>query len=532
MASTSIPRRRSGLSGRWLIGGIALIIVAIAAALVFNGVGRPSAAAAPTTIAVTRGNLVASVSGSGSVAAEQLLNLAFQANGTVTDVLVKEGDSVQTGQALAKLDDRNLQLQVVSAQSSLDSAKARLAQAQQGNAKPEDLAAAKAQLASAQANYDKVAKGPTGADAQAAQAAVRSAQAAYDAAVKAGGTSNSQLEASAATLQKAQAAVQQAQSAYDKVAGAPNVGALPESLKLQQATIDYQQAKANYDSLNQTVNTDAQSKIQSAAAQLDQARANLAKLTPSQEDLASAQANLDVQRANLAKLTAAGTSTDLQIQQAAVTQAEQSLKQAQLNLDNATLKAPFAGIISEVNIVPGSSANSAVANAAPVMKLINRNPLHVDLKLSENDVAQVQLGQPVQLTIQSLENLQTEGKVGYIAPAADNSNGVVTYAVRVTFADNNPRVKVGMTADLNIVTAHRDNVLLVPNTALLPKGSGRVVQVPTTDKQGRPTTQEVNVKTGLSDGTHTEVLSGLTAGQQVVVLPDNGAPKQRGPFGG
>lgn len=533
MASTSISRRRSGLSGRWLFGGILLIIVAIAAALVFNGIGRPSAAAAPATVAVTRGNLVASVSGSGSVAAEQSLNLAFQANGNVTDVLVKEGDSVQAGQVLAKLDDRNLQLQVVSAQSSLDSAKARLAQAQEGNAKPEDLAAAKAQLASAQANYDKVAKGPTGADAQAAQAAVRSAQAAYDAAVKSAGTSNSQLEASAAALEKAQAAVQQAQSDYDKVAGAPNIGALPQSLKLQQTTIDYQQAKANYDSLNQTVNTDAQSKVQSAAAQLDQAKANLAKLTPSQEDLAAAQANLDVQRANLAKLTAASTSTDIQIQQSAVTQAEQSLKQAQLNLDNAALKAPFAGIISQVNIVPGSTVGGTAVNAGPIMTLINRNPLHVDLKLSENDVAQAQLGQPVQLTIQSLDGWQTDGKVSYIAPAADNNNGVVTYAVRVSFADNDPRVKVGMTADLGIVTARKENVLLVPNTALLPKGSGRVVQVPATDKQGHATTQEVSVKTGLSDGTHTEVISGLNEGQQVIALPDNGAPKQRGgPFGG
>ena len=107
--------------------------------------------------------------------AEQSLNLAFQTSGTVTEVLVKEGDTVQAGQALARLDDRNLQLQVASARSGLESAQARLAQAQQGNAKAEDIAAAEAQLASAQANYDKIAKGPTAADLASAQAAVRSA---------------------------------------------------------------------------------------------------------------------------------------------------------------------------------------------------------------------------------------------------------------------------------------------------------------------------------------------------------------------
>ena len=530
MATTTLPRRKK-LSGRWIAVGIVLIVVAIGGALFINGRGQSATASGPGTTPVTRGNLTAAVAGSGSVAAEQTVNLAFQTGGTVTEVLVKEGDVVQTGQALARLDDRALQLQVMNARSALESSQARLAQAQQGNAKPEDIAAGEAQLASAQASYDRVTKGPSAADLASAQAAVRSAQAASDAAAKTAGTSSSQLESATATLQKAEASLNQAQAKYDRVASNPDIARRPESLSLQTATIDYQQARANYDSLTQTTGTDAQSKIASAAAQLAQARASLAKLTPTAEDLAVAKASLDQAKANLAKLTAKATETDLQIQQAAVAQTEQSLKQAQLNLDNATLKAPFAGIVAQVNVDPGSSANAATA----AIKLINRNPLHVDLNLSENDVAQVQLDQPVKLTIQSLDGWQTDGKVSYIAPAADNSNGVVTYAVRVSFPDNDPKVKVGMTADLNIVSAQRASVLLVPNTALLPKGTGRVVQVPTTDAQGRPATpREVDVKTGLSDGTMTEILSGLSEGQQIIALPDNGAKRQSagGMFGG
>ena len=148
--------------------------------------------------------------------------------------------------------------------------------------------------------------------------------------------------------------------------------------------------------------------------------------------------------------------------------------------------------------------------------------------MSENDVAQVQLNQPVRLTIQSLDGWQTDGKVSYIAPAADNSNGVITYAVRVGFPDNDPKVKVGMTADLSIVSAQRTGVLLVPNTALLPKGTGQVVQVPATDAQGRPAPREVEVKTGLNDGTLTEILSGLSEGDQVIALPNSGAPRRAG----
>ena len=408
MATTTLPRRKK-LSGRWIAVGIVLIVVAIGAALLINGRGQTATATGQSTVPVIRQNLTAMIAGSGSVTAEQSLNLPFQMSGTVTEVLVKEGDTVQVGQELAKLDDRNLQLQVASARASLESAKARLAQAQQGNAKAEDIAAVQAQLASAQANYDKTANGPSAADKASAQASVRSAQAAYDAAVKSAGTSGSQLESASAALQKAQANVQQAQAKYDQVASNPDIARRPEALSLQTATIEYQQAKANYDSLSQTSGADAQSKIASAAAQLAQARANLAKLTPTAEDLAVVKANLDQAKANLAKLTASATATDLLIQQAAVTQAEQSLQQAQLNLENATLKAPFAGIIAQVNVDPGSSANAATA----AIKLINRNPLHVDLKLSENDVAQVQLDQPVKLTIQSLDGWQTDGKVSY-----------------------------------------------------------------------------------------------------------------------
>jgi HlyD family secretion protein len=465
----------------------------------------------------------------------------------------------------------------------------RLSQTQEGNARPEDIAAAQAGVASAQANYDKVAKGPTAADLAAAEAAVSSAQAnydkvaqgpaaadlaaaeaavssaqaAYDAATSSAETTSSQLLAARANLEKADAAKRKAQGDYDRVAWQPDIERRPEALALQSATIDYEQAKANYDALATTAGADAQSRVDAAAAQLaqaqanlakltpraedlltakaslDQARANLAKLAPRNEDVRSARASLDQAQANLAKLTAASTSTDQQIQQAAVSQAEQSLKQAEIALENATLRAPFAGIVAQVNVVPGSVATvaSAASAAGPAIRLINRNPLHVDLRLSENDVAKVQLAQPVRVSIPSLGAWSTDGRVNFVAPAAENVSGVVTYVTRVSFPDNDPQVKVGMTADLTIEIARKDNVLLVPNTALLPKGTGRAAQIPdpsAPSTAGRPAVREVDVQVGLSDGTYTEVLSGLSEGQQVIALPDSGV-RPSGPgslFGG
>jgi HlyD family secretion protein len=85
-----------------------------------------------------------------------------------------------------------------------------------------------------------------------------------------------------------------------------------------------------------------------------------------------------------------------------------------------------------------------------------------------------------------------------------------------------------MTANLTITTAKKDGVLLVPNTALLPKGAGHSVQVLNTDGK---TSREVDVQTGLTDGSQTEITSGLNEGDKVVTNPNTTKPKSGGLFG-
>jgi Multidrug resistance efflux pump len=256
------------------MAGIGLVILAIVVAIAMANRQQPATAVTSTTI-VARGKIVGSVAGSGSVTAEQTLDLPFQTNGTVVQVLVKEGDAVTQGQVLAKLDDRALQTQVANAQASLDSAKARLLQTQKGNGRPEEITAA--------------------------QAAVASAQAAYDAAVQSAATSNNDLAAAQTSMLKAQASVNKAQSAYDRIGGASNpmIGMTQQALDLQNATLDYENAKSKFDSLIKTSDTDAKAKVALARSNLEQAKSNLAKLTtPATEtDLAIQQSRRHASRA-------------------------------------------------------------------------------------------------------------------------------------------------------------------------------------------------------------------------------------------
>jgi len=184
MATTTLPQPRAGTGthrGRWIAGIIAVVVLALIAALIIS---RASSSAATTTVATTTvasGTIIASVAGSGSVAAAQSLDLAFQTSGTVTQVLIAAGDSVVAGQPLAQLDARALAISVASAQANLDSARLKLTQIQQGNATPEDLAGQQASLASAEAGLVKTRTGDTtAADITNATAVLRSAQAKLD----------------------------------------------------------------------------------------------------------------------------------------------------------------------------------------------------------------------------------------------------------------------------------------------------------------------------------------------------------------
>lgn len=201
----------------WIRIGIIVLVIAAIALFVYPHLTASAASTANIqTVAVQRGNIVATVSAAGNVSAPEDANVAFQTTGQIAKVNVQVGDPVKKGQVLMQLNTTNLKLALQSAQAS---------------------------EASAQANYD----------ATKAKAA----------------TNEDQLVVAKAALDNAQAALQQAQAAYDKVASAPNIGMLSQSLNLQQATNNYNSALATYKETAATINNDA---LKQAQAQLNQAQ--------------------------------------------------------------------------------------------------------------------------------------------------------------------------------------------------------------------------------------------------------------------
>ncbi len=415
------------------------------------------AATTRQTSNVSRGTLVATVTGAGNLYAPQQTNLNFQLSGVpITKVNVEVGSTVKSGDVLAQVDDSDLQFQLRTAQTNLVSAQARLVQAK-APPTPQDLAVAQAQ--------------------------VESAQAAYDAAVAKNAHNNDQITVAKAALEKASIALQQAQAAYDRIAWQSNAGMSSQAASLQQATIDYQSALANFNIALAGINDSA---VKSAAQQLASAKANLANLT------------------------APPTKEELDIAQAAVDSAQVSVDQAKRRLDQAKIIAPFDGTIAAINYVVGQLA----ANSPAMMTLVNLNALQTQLNLSEVDIAKIKLGQDVSLTFDALGGRSFPGQIVSISPIGTVTQGVVNFVVTVKLSSPDPSVRPGMTAEARITVDHRDNVLIVPNRAIRTQGNQRII---TLLFEGAD--RQLVVQTGLNDDKNTEIIraTSVDLGQPVTL---------------
>ncbi|MGE5138021.1 MAG: efflux RND transporter periplasmic adaptor subunit [Rudaea sp.] len=443
------------------------LVLALAAILITAGglfyyqqqqASRVQAASANrATATITRGSIVASVSGAGNIYAPQQTTLNFESSGsTITAINVQVGDKVKAGQVLAQEDDTDLQYSLQTAQ---------------------------AQLTSAQAALAKLKLPPSQTDVTAAQAQVASAKSAYDAAVAKNNHAPDQLMAAKATLDKAQASLQQAQAAYDAVAWRDGASTSSQAADLAAATADYQAAIANYNLSVVGINDSA---VKSAA-----------------QALASAQANF-------ASVTAPATAQEIAQSQASVDSAQVAVDQARLKLNQAKIVAPFDGTIAAVNYVPGQ-----VSGSTAVMSLVNLDNLETQITVAEVDIAKVKVGQQVELSLDALSGQTVTGKVVSVSPVGTVTSGVVNYTVTVSLTKSEPAIMPGMTTTAAVVVDKVDNVLLVPNKAVKTQNGKKTI---TLLLEGKET--PLVVKTGLSNDQSIEIVSAATATGQPVNLAD------------
>ena len=463
--------------------------------------------AAPTVKIQSADLASTAVSASGNLALVDERSVALGVDGVVEQIAVAVGDQVQAGDLLLQLDTTALERAVSQAQLQVDSAKIALADLQTP-ATDAEIAKAQANLKDAQENLAEVKAGPNAEEIAAARSTLAAAQASYS--ELQAGPSAAELTQLSADMKKAQIALASAQSAYDKIAWQGSAGMSSEASALQDATIDYESAKAAYEEATAAASS---SDLQSAVSTIQNAEVQLNDLlnSPTDAEIAAAAATLASAEASLADLQAGATANDTRGAELTLKEALISLESAQRDLEAATVTAPVAGYVTALDAEVGVRSSSGTAVAA----IADPTQLQLEISVAEADIPNVTMGQAANVEIDALPGQTFAGVVTSISPVNDSSSTSVSYPVTIELTgDDVTGVKPGMNAVATLTSSSELSAdsWLVPTNALQTSGADTVVTV-VRDQQ----TITVTVTPGAVQGEYTIVASpDLQANDQVV----------------
>jgi HlyD family secretion protein len=423
------------------------LILAILLSAGCGGQATPAPTSTPSsdTSAPSYATEVGRISALGTVLPAQQIKLGFSVSGVVREVKVQVGEEVKAGDLLAALDTTDLELAVQAAEDGLALNQALLDQAKAG-AREQELAIAEAEYQHALAQHDKLLAGARPEEIAGVQADYQAALARYEQ-VKSS-ASQEELIAAQAAVAKAEAALQQAQAVYDLVAWQPGVGASPQAVALQEAAIDYQAAKAQYERLK---NLPTEAELQEATANLAHAKAQLElkQAGPTEQEVTASASSVTAAQAQLELTKAGSRPEDVAVVEAQMQQARTALEQANLALSRSQLLAPFDGTISALYLSPGEWAGPG----APVVELLDTTHWRVETRnVSELNIGRIRVGQEAIVRVMAFRGEELRGRVDAISPVAVVQQGDTTYTLFVELEPTDLNLRPGMNAEVAILT--------------------------------------------------------------------------------
>lgn len=518
-------------------------------------------------------------------------SLRFQ-NTTLTPQIQQAQESLISAQARLRQAQESLalqkeisEIQVKEAEHALAAAKARLDQAeQQARTQPlltkatieqaqANVASAEANLRSAEENLYLVKHAQLPQDKASVQATVDEAMSNVETAKKElerlrelqskGFASQSQVDAAENQLVAAEARLKTAQARLatlqeeqdSQVRDAQTrVDQAKASLAQARAALNNAQTNAYLDELRQKDLEAARATYEQAKISLENAKANRKQVTMKQTDVEAAQAAVRQAEASLRSVRANAIQNRVREQDVAqamarLVRAEVQARNAKINLDQTTVLAPREGVIVKKFVDEGTiiqSGLSAFSSGSPIVQLADTSRMYVDAQVDEADIALIEEGQEVTITLDAYPNSPKMGKVRKIFPITEVIQNVTYIHVQVEIdpADVDERLRPGMNATCEFLIEEKQNVLTVPSEAVRDVGDQTEVTVIKDTK--KPLWEESNqekrkIEVGLRGDERTEILKGLKPGETVVtqiIQPITAQPMggmggpPRGPTGG
>lgn len=264
----------------------------------------------------------------------------------------------------------------------------------------------------------------------------------------------------------------------------------------------------------------------------------ISELNTTKANLNSVQSNLNYQQANFNRYQALYQkglvsadeyeSARLTYQQASqqVAQARENVKKAQTNLGYATITSPIDGVVLSKSVEEGQTVAASFSTPELFKIAQDLTNMQVVADVDEADIGDVKNGERVTFTVDAYPDDTFEGTVKQVRQEATTTNNVVTYEVVISAPNGDLKLKPGLTANVTIYTQERQGVLSVSSKALRytpPKETIGTRKIVDTNAKNKVWTLDGNsivahaVNIGMSDGTHTQIVSGLKTGQEIIV---------------
>ncbi|WP_448268217.1 efflux RND transporter periplasmic adaptor subunit [Nostoc sp. DSM 114159] len=457
---------------RWLIGliaGSALVVGTITTYTLVNQ-GTNKEDIAQLTVPVAAQNVTLRITASGKVVPVQSVNISPKNPGVLSQLYVEQGDRIQQGQILARMDSASIEAQRSQYRANLAQSQAQLAQALAGS-RPQEIAQARARLAQAQAQL------------AAAKAGNRPQEIAQ---------SQSQVDAAQARVNYTSEQVKRYQYLYKE-------GAEKKQL-LDQAISDDKSARANLEEAKK--------------------RFSLVQSGTRSEEIDQRQAAVNEARAALVLLEDGTRSEEIVQRQAAVASAEAQLKGVQVQLEDTIIRAPLSGIVTQKYAEPGafvtpttSASTSASATSSSIVAVARG--LEILAQVPEADLGRMKQGQQVEIVADAYPDRVFKGHVRLIAPEAVVEQGVTSFQVRVAIDTGIDKLRSGLNVDLTFLGDRVNNALVLPTVSIVTEKGKTGVLVP--DAKNKPQFREVTVGAQIQD--QTQILEGVKAGDRIFVNP-------------
>ncbi|MEH2204822.1 MAG: efflux RND transporter periplasmic adaptor subunit [Nostoc sp.] len=457
---------------RWLIGlmaGSALIVGTITTYTLVNQ-GTNKEDIAQLTVPVAAQNVTLRITASGKVVPVQSVNISPKNPGVLSQLYVEQGDRIQQGQILARMDSAGIEAQRSQYRANLAQSQAQLAEALAGS-RPQEIAQARARLAQSQAQL------------AAAKAGNRPQEIAQ---------SQSQVDAAQARVNYTSEQVKRYEYLYRE-------GAEKKQL-LDQAISDDKSARANLEEAKK--------------------RFSLVQSGTRNEEIDQRQAAVNEARAALVLLEDGTRSEEIVQRQAAVASAEAQLKGVQVQLEDTIIRAPLSGIVTQKYAEPGafvtpttSASTSASATSSSIVAVARG--LEILAQVPEADLGRIKQGQQVEIVADAYPDRVFKGHVRLIAPEAVVEQGVTSFQVRVALDTGIDKLRSGLNVDLTFLGDRVNNALVLPTVSIVTEKGKTGVLVP--DAKNKPQFREVTVGAQIQD--QTQILGGVKEGDRIFVNP-------------